>query len=242
MSWHKSPISEHVQKVRSWNPLKSGSTDTFSYIDLSSVDKDKKQIESGEVLELLPVNAPGRARQLVRGGDVLVATVRPNLNGVARVPESLDGATASTGYCVLRANDETLDSDYLFYWVQTNSFVRDMMSKATGANYPAVSDRTIKSSKIPLPPLKEQKRIAAILDGSDWVAEVDAYCRYCRRGFSVAEDLINYFWAYPVFFGYLMRGSMRRDIIRLLGSDIHTEEELPAIASMRRALRRRVPA
>ncbi|MCA9684405.1 MAG: NAD(P)/FAD-dependent oxidoreductase [Myxococcales bacterium] len=86
------------------------------------------------------------------------------------------------------------------------------------------------------------RRIAAILDGSDWVAEIDAYCRYCRRGFSVAEDLINYFWAYPVFFGYLMRGSMRRDIIRLLGSDIHTEEELPAIASMRRALQRRVPA
>jgi flavin-dependent dehydrogenase len=82
------------------------------------------------------------------------------------------------------------------------------------------------------------RRINAVLDGADWQPEMERYCAYCRRGFSVAEDLINYFWLYPVFFGYLMRGSMRRDIIRLLGSDIHTEDELPAIATMRKALRR----
>ncbi|OAI21251.1 hypothetical protein A1356_21295 [Methylomonas koyamae] len=42
-----------------------------------------------------------------------------------------------------------------------------MVKKATGANYPAVSDKIIKESEIPLPPLPEQKRIAAILDKAD---------------------------------------------------------------------------
>jgi type I restriction enzyme S subunit len=42
-----------------------------------------------------------------------------------------------------------------------------MVDVASGANYPAVSDAKVKKSKIPLPPLKEQKRIAEILDAAD---------------------------------------------------------------------------
>jgi type I restriction enzyme S subunit len=44
-----------------------------------------------------------------------------------------------------------------------------MIRRATGASYPAVSDKTVKGSKIPLPPLREQRRIAAILDKADAV-------------------------------------------------------------------------
>jgi type I restriction enzyme, S subunit len=93
--------------------------------------------------------------------------VRPNLNGIARVPDELDGGTASTGFCVLRPNSGKIDSSFLFHWVQSASFVDDMVRKATGASYPAVSDKIIFQSAIPLPPLDEQKRIAAILDQAD---------------------------------------------------------------------------
>jgi type I restriction enzyme S subunit len=44
-----------------------------------------------------------------------------------------------------------------------------MIRRATGASYPAVSDKTVKGSKIPLPSLPEQRRIAAILDKADAV-------------------------------------------------------------------------
>ena len=42
-----------------------------------------------------------------------------------------------------------------------------MVDVATGANYPAVSDAKVKASKIPLPPLAEQKQVAGILDAAD---------------------------------------------------------------------------
>jgi type I restriction enzyme, S subunit len=42
-----------------------------------------------------------------------------------------------------------------------------MVRNATGASYPAVSDRIVFESKIPLPPISEQQRIAAILDAAD---------------------------------------------------------------------------
>lgn len=185
MSLNLTPIGKHVEKIENWNPLQALSPESFGYIDLSAVDKDSKTIHLDAVVSIKSSEAPSRARQLVQANDILVATVRPNLNGVAVVPESLEGATASTGYCVLRANQKTLDSQYLYYWVQTNSFVADMMSKATGANYPAVSDRIIKDSLIPLPPLAEQKRIAAILD------KADAIRRKRQQAIQLADDFLR---------------------------------------------------
>lgn len=59
------------------------------------------------------------------------------------------------------------------------------MSKATGANYPAVSDKIIKESKIPLPPLPEQKRIAAILDKADTIR------RKRQQAIQLADDFLR---------------------------------------------------
>ncbi len=159
------PLGDCLSRASSWNPLRASADDVFRYIDLSSVDQDTKSISDAR--EVACGEAPSRARQLVVAGDVLVSTVRPNLNGVARVPSELDGATASTGFCVLRPEPSKLDGSYLFQWVKTSAFISDMVSKATGASYPAVSDRIIFESSIPLPPLEEQRRIAAILDQAE---------------------------------------------------------------------------
>ena len=164
MTVGKCPIGDLVDKCETWNPSARG-TGSFDYIDLSSVDKDTKSIASVERHDYS--EAPSRARQLVEAGDVLVATVRPNLNGVALVNGAHHGMTASTGYCVLRPKEGKIDSTYLFHWVKTDEFVQRMVYVATGANYPAVSDAKVKASTIPLPPLAEQKRIAGILDAAD---------------------------------------------------------------------------
>jgi type I restriction enzyme S subunit len=157
-------IGELVGKCETWNPISSGQGD-FEYIDLSSVDKDAKVIAATEVVPCS--DAPSRARQLVKEGDVLVSTVRPNLNGVAKVERVHGGTTASTGFCVLRPSPDKLDTNYLFQWVRSAAFIQNMIDVASGANYPAVSDKKVKESLIPLPPLEEQKRIAKILDAAD---------------------------------------------------------------------------
>jgi type I restriction enzyme S subunit len=154
-------ISDLIHPVRNWNPSTSVAAD-FVYVDISSVDAKQKRI--AEPKNIPCSSAPSRARQFLESTDVLVSTVRPNLNCVAYVPGELEGAIASTGFCVLRPNKQALDSRYLFHWVQSEAFIGDMVSKATGASYPAVSDSIIHASEIPLPPLEEQRRIAAILD------------------------------------------------------------------------------
>ena len=155
-------IGDVVDQVSPWTPGRDDPEGEFIYVDLSAVDQDSKTIASPR--RLACTDAPSRARQIIRSGDVLVSTVRPNLNAVSRVPVELDGATASTGFCVLRPRSEVADGAYLFHWVRSPRFVAEMVRRATGASYPAVSDRIVFESKVPLPPLPEQRRIAEILD------------------------------------------------------------------------------
>jgi type I restriction enzyme S subunit len=174
------PIGELTKKVATWNPGRSQSVDEFTYIDLSSVNQSTKEIATPQ--QISPSNAPSRARQLVQSDDVLVSTVRPNLNGVAIVSSDFDGATASTGFTVLRATEE-LEPAYLFHWVRSPAFVSEMVRQATGQSYPAVSDRIIKESLIPTPPRAEQLRISQLLD------HVEALRSKRRAALSLLSDL-----------------------------------------------------
>ena len=169
MNMHSSvsaiPIGDVVRLVQSWNPRSLTDGETINYIDIGSVSQTEKAILPTQPISA--ATAPSRARQMVATDDILVSTVRPNLNTVARVAEHLDGATASTGFCVLRPDQKRLDPGYLFHWVRAPAFIEEMTRSATGQSYPAVSERIVKQSTIPLPPLAEQKRIAAILDQAD---------------------------------------------------------------------------
>jgi len=148
----------------------------FLYVDISAIDRSLKVITSTP--EILGVDAPSRARKEIREGDILVSTVRPNLNAIAVVPQHLDGQIASTGFCVLRPNKSAIVGKYLFYFTTTPTFVGILSGKIRGAHYPAVSDSDVKEIELPLPTVSEQHRIVEILDQADALrkrrAEADA--------------------------------------------------------------------
>lgn len=136
------------------------SSETFTYIDISAIDRENKEIV--EPQELLGSEAPSRARQVLSTGDVLVSMTRPNLNAVAIVPEDLDGQIASTGFDVLRAVG--IEPRWLYYLVRSEKFVSAMTDLVQGALYPAVRPKDIRGFTAPLAPLREQDRIVSKLD------------------------------------------------------------------------------
>jgi len=140
----------------------------FRYVDITSVDNNRKRILKAKTL--VGKDAPSQGRQVIRSGDVIVSTTRPNLNAVALVPPDLDGEICSTGFCVLRAKPG-LDQIYLFLFVQTPEFVQRLSELVKGALYPAVTDKQVRAQWIPLPRLSDQQRIAATL--SERLATVD---------------------------------------------------------------------
>lgn len=83
--------------------LSTSADGDIDYFDISSVDNANKRIIAHQTMRAK--DAPSRAKQLVRTDDILVSTVRPNLNAVAMVNSNTGNTmVASTGFCVLRAN------------------------------------------------------------------------------------------------------------------------------------------
>jgi restriction endonuclease S subunit len=174
------PIRNLVRKTRQIDPRRLNRK-TFTYIDISSIDRDTKKINEPQVLEV--DQAPSRARKHIDKNDVLVSTVRPNLNAVAIVTDQYHDEIASTGFCVLRVNEQLLLPKYLYYFTQNHSFVRHLTRLSIGAGYPAVTDDNILDTEIPLPTLPEQKRIATILEKADRLRRLRRYALELGEGY-----------------------------------------------------------
>ena len=139
------------------------SDDEIKYVDISSVDNEKNIIIGYS--DYLMKDAPSRAQQHVRKDDIVISTVRPNLNNVAKVSDDYSNIVASSGFCVLRAS--MVEPNFLFALVSMQSFADYLASLTTGANYPAVSDKDILNFEIPNAPFEEQTKF------SDFIKQVD---------------------------------------------------------------------
>ena len=164
MTWPNVKIGELCLPTKQRDP-RNEVNGSFRYIDISSIDRENKEI--GETITIFGPDAPSRARKEVYAGDVLISTVRPNLNTIAIVPSFLHEQIASTGFTVLRADRKLLNEKFLFFWTQTATFINYLISQMKGAHYPAVSDKIIKESHLPLPALSEQRCIVEILYQAD---------------------------------------------------------------------------
>lgn len=134
----------------------------IDYIDISSIDNQKKKITSFNTMNIK--EAPSRAKQILKNGDILVSTIRPNLNAVAICDiDSSNIIVGSTGYCVLRCKKE-VDIRYIFYYCRSKQFIEGLINVATGASYPAVKNSDVKNSLIPIFELEMQKKISRTLD------------------------------------------------------------------------------
>jgi type I restriction enzyme, S subunit len=159
--WEEKMLGEVLVKTESIDPTKKP-TKEFVYLDVSSVNKETKQIENATVL--LGKDAPSRARKLIKVNDVIFATVRPTHSRIALITKEYDEQVCSTGYFVLRAK-EFLDNNLVFYFLLTYSFNKQMEKLQKGASYPAVTDSEVKGIYISFPKsFKTQQSIVKKLD------------------------------------------------------------------------------
>ena len=130
----------------------------FLYLDIAAIDNQTNTISfatpyTGE-------NAPSRARQIVKVGDILFSTVRTYLKNIALITDAqYNNQIASTGFCVIRPNPQMTLPKFIFYKTLSSEFLTPLNVKQRGSSYPAVRDGDVLSSKILLPSLPEQKVI-----------------------------------------------------------------------------------
>jgi type I restriction enzyme S subunit len=99
--------------------------------------------------------------QLLPANSVLLSSRAPiGYAAINSVP-----MCTNQGFKSLVPNAERLDSLYLCFWLRAHHDY--LQSLGNGATFKEISKATVERIVIPLPPLPEQKRIAAILDKAD---------------------------------------------------------------------------
>ena len=140
----------------------------FEYISLSNVEPGRI---TGPLEKFKFADAPSRARRIVKEGDILVSTVRPNLLGFTRVDSNHRQCIASTGFAVITSK-KSFDGLYIFHFLFSCYMKAQLHALTVGSSYPAINSGDLKKLRIIVPPLPEQHKIAKIL--STWDQAIEA--------------------------------------------------------------------
>jgi type I restriction enzyme S subunit len=141
--WERKRLDE-VAEVNA-RSLKNNFQGEIDYIDISAVSPGV--IDGTTLYEF--ADAPGRARRIVKHGDVIWSCVRPNRKSYAVIWEPKPNLIASTGFAVLSPVD--VPTSFLVQAVTTDAFVGYLNNNAKGAAYPAVTAKDFEAAKVLIP-------------------------------------------------------------------------------------------
>lgn len=145
--WNQVSIESLCNKTKNIN-WKENTDREFDYIDLSSVSRTSLTVT--ETKKIDSKNAPSRAKKIVKENDIIFGTTRPTLKRATKINEKYNNQICSTGFVVLSPKDPK-DSEWIFYFLLSNKFMKRMESLQRGASYPAVSDNDVKKSILSIP-------------------------------------------------------------------------------------------
>jgi type I restriction enzyme S subunit len=118
----------------------------------------------------------------VKPNDILYC-LRGSLGKTAVVQDIAEGAIASS-LVIIRPSEE-ITTDYLYRFLASPLGQAEVFKYDNGSSQPNLSAKSVKEYELPLPPLSEQRRIAAILD------KADAIRRKRKQAIQYTEELLR---------------------------------------------------
>lgn len=166
-NWKTVPLIELIDDARpiSYGILKPGPDIENGIPYVRVVDLKDGEVDASHVRRTTTEIAHQYRRSLLKAGDVLMS-IRGHVGRCGVVPAILAGANITQDTARLAVN-EKCDSRYLL-WTLRSPLVQRWMAKHTkGVAVTGINLGDVKKIPIALPPLAEQKRIAATLDQAD---------------------------------------------------------------------------
>ena len=137
---------------------------------------------------LYRVDKTVQERKLLRNGDILFVRSSVKESGVGWAA-MFSGCEEPVTYCgfIIRGQPKrnNFDPGFLIYYLRQPQVRKQMIASSGKTAITNISQERLKPLAIPLPPLKEQKRIAAILD------KVDAIRRKRKEAIALTEELLR---------------------------------------------------
>lgn len=177
--WEKVIVDKITLPIK--NLGKITEPDYIEYVDISSVDNIRKKIVSTTSYKI--DERPSRAQQILKAGDVLLSTVRPNLKNIA--VNNCDGFIGSTGFYVFRCKNELIDENFLFEFLNSDSVTSKFEGMVSGANYPALKASDIRNFHVIIPPLALQTAFA------EKIKNIELQKALVKRQAEQSEDLFQ---------------------------------------------------
>lgn len=121
-------------------------------------------------------------RSFVDNGDILYAMIGTIGNPVI-VEKKMDFAIKNVA--LFKFNNESIFNRYVYHFLNSDVATRQLLKQSRGGTQKFVSLGNLRDLEIPLPPLAEQKRIAAILD------KADAIRRKRQQAIKLADEFLR---------------------------------------------------
>lgn len=178
MSWPTVQASElMLKRGGSVNPIKFPE-ETFELFSIPAYDSDQPEILSGKDI--------GSSKSCIEPNDVLLSKIVPHIRRCWVVPDGKEYRQIGSGEWII-FRDERFYPQFLKHFLTSDCFHHQFMNTVAGVGGSLVRARPafVEKIQIPLPPLEEQKRIAAILDKADSVR------RKRQQAIDLADDFLR---------------------------------------------------
>jgi type I restriction enzyme S subunit len=156
----------------SWPSVKLGEvlrprTEFIKIDDITTYKRPRVRLHAQGIV--LRDEVPGaliktKMQQVCRTGEFLIAEIDAKVGGFGIVPEALNNAIVSNHYFLFDINEGKLDRCFFDLFSRTPEFFAQIAAQGS-TNYAAIRSAHILRYKMPLPPLAEQRRIVARIEG-----------------------------------------------------------------------------
>ena len=151
------------------------------YPELIEIDPDNIEGGSGRLVNVVTVAEVGAisAKQLFSKGQIIYSKIRPALNKVTIAPA--DGLCSADMYPISTSHDKR----WLLYVMRSDIFVQQTTLISNRVAMPKINVDQLGAIKIPVPPRRQQKRIADYLDAR--TAAIDAILDTKRKQLDILK-------------------------------------------------------
>ena len=183
MSWPVVKMSEIFDIARGGSPRPidqfiTDAPDGVNWIMIGDTKGDSKYID--KTAKKIKPEGVKKSREVKKGDFLLTNSMSFGRPYILRTSGCIHD-----GWLVLSPKTDQIFTDYFYHYLGSTEVKNKLASKAAGAVVKNLNKDIVKDLEIPLPPLEEQKRIAAILDKADSVR------RKRQQAIDLADDFLR---------------------------------------------------
>lgn len=139
----------------------------INYLDTGNITENK--IDTIQYLDSKVDKIPSRAKRKVFKNDIIYSTVRPNQKHYGIIKEPIENMLVSTGFAVIKGKPNEVENMFIYYYLTQQHIVDSLhtIGEHSTSAYPSIKPSDIECLDLSVPPLPEQKAIAATLSCLD---------------------------------------------------------------------------